>query len=283
MYWITVSICYLSLLYLKYLGTGKRCTCGSNNCKKILGRQAHARGPLKCGACQVTLLTQGVVGEVHLHPDLSTPLCQGCHDGYCGQDWVLGQTHCRWCCKPGKNLSCSACGKQFCRTCLKNNLGPSYIKLAEHGTWTCLCCDSRPLDRIRNQLWVTGEQEKGSSFPAKMTGQQRMTRPAAALTPTVSNQASGIPRIPMISGVTRTTPRPRVPGVRHVRPATPRPKGNIPRPRTPFPVRMLGQSSVSIERVPRPLTPSPKLVQQRTQHTAAIINQLQRYRLFSFE
>jgi len=271
---------------IEYLGTSKRCTCGSNNCKKILGRQANARGPLKCGACQVTILTQGVVGEVHLHPDLSTPLCQGCHDGYCGQDWSSGsQGNCRWCCKPGKNLSCSACGKQFCKTCLKNNLGPSYIKLAEHGAWTCLCCDSRPLDRIRSQLWVTGEPERGASLPGKMTSQPRMTRPA------LSSTSSPATRLPMLRPGNGAALQPRAPGVRQIRPATPRtrgpaPRGQTPRPGTarggarvgtPFPVRMLGQSSVSIERVPRPVAPSPKVTQQRTQHTAAIINQLQRY------
>ena len=227
----------------------------------------------------MTLLSQGVVGEVHLHPDLSTPLCQGCHDGFCGQDWSYGsQGHCRWCCKPGKNLNCSACGKQFCRTCLKNNLGPSYIKLAEHGAWTCLCCDSRPLDRIRSQLWVTGEQEKGSSLPSKMTSKPRMTKPAQTSTP--SSAASRQPMLRPGSGAALQT---RAPGVRQIRPATPRtrtpaPRGQTPRSGTPFPVRMLGQSSVSIERVPRPVAPSPRVVQQKTQHTAAIINQLQRYR-----
>jgi len=261
---------------IEYLGTSKRCTCGSNNCKKILGRQAHARGPLKCGACQVSILSQGAVGEVHLHPDLSTPLCKGCHDGYCGQDWSSGgQGQCRWCCKPGKNLTCSACGKQFCKTCLKNNLGPSYIKLAEHGAWTCLCCDSRPLDRIRSQLWVSGEQEKGSSLPTKMTTQPRMTRPT-------SSPASLASRLPTVRPGLQT----RAPGVRQIRPATPRTRGPAPRGQTPrggarvgnpFPVRMLGQSSVSIERVPRPAAPRPKVAQQKTQHTAAIINQLQRY------
>ena len=90
-----------------------------------------------------------------------------------------------------------------------------------------------------------------------------------------------------------TVPQPRLPGgVRAVRPATPRtrlpaPRAATPRqgtPRggaragTPFPIRMLGQSSVSIERVPRPPAPPPKQVQQRTQQAAAIINQLQRYR-----
>ena len=103
-----------------------------------------------------------------------------------------------------------------------------------------------------------------------------MTRPT-------SSPASSASRLSTV----RPGLQPRAPGVRQIRPATPRTRGPAPRgqtPRggarvgTPFPVRMLGQSSVSIERVPRPAAPRPKVAQQKTQHTAAIINQLQRYR-----
>jgi len=274
---------------IEYLGTNKRCNCGSINCKKVLGKQASARGIIKCGACQQKLLEPGIVGEVLLHPDLSTPLCQGCHDAYCRADWSASSIMCRWCCKiNNKSVACVACGKQFCKGCLKNNLGPAYIKLAEHGSWTCLICDSRPLEKIRNVLWVTGEQEKGStnipSIPAG--GQTRIIRPNLGQPSTNVRQQIIRP----------STPQMRAPGVRQIRPTTSRtrvatPRGQTPRIQgtppssgrggarvgTPFPIRMLGQSSVSIERVPRPPAPPPKQVQQRTKQTAALINQLQRY------
>ena len=67
----------------QYLGTSKRCSCGAANCKKVLGRQAHTRGPAKCGACAAKVVEQGAVGVVTLHPELATPLCRGCHDNYC--------------------------------------------------------------------------------------------------------------------------------------------------------------------------------------------------------
>ena len=67
----------------QYLGTSKRCSCGAANCKKVLGRQAHTRGPAKCGACAAKVVEQGAVGVVTLHPELATPLCRSCHDNYC--------------------------------------------------------------------------------------------------------------------------------------------------------------------------------------------------------
>jgi len=169
-------------------------------------------------------------------------------------------------------VSCSSCPKTFCKNCLKFNLGPSYIKLAEHGSWTCLLCDTSPLEKIRNLLWVNGEPEKGGKINV-VQNQPRQVRPSVQV-----NQ-------PRPQTIRTATPQARAPAVRPIRPMTPRTRPQTPRAQTrggarsgtPFPIRMLGQSSVSIERVPRPPAPSPKQVQQRTQQTAAIINQLQRY------
>jgi len=257
---------------IEYLGISKRCTCGSRNCKKILGRTANARGSLNCGACQRKILDQSAVGEVPLHPALATPVCNNCADEYTKVDWINTPNLCRWCCKTGKMVSCSSCPKSFCKNCLKFNLGPSYIKLAEHGSWTCLLCDTSPLEKIRNLLWVNGEPEKGGKINV-VQNQPRQVRPSLQV-----NQ-------PRPQTIRTATPQARAPAVRPIRPMTPRTRPQTPRAQTrggarsgtPFPIRMLGQSSVSIERVPRPPAPSPKQVQQRTQQTAAIINQLQRY------
>lgn len=69
----------------------------------------------------------GLWGEV-----ISTQICQRrCVkdvDGYCGlRTGNQGQGgQCRWCCKPGKNLTCSACGKQFCKRWVSRiTLGPN--------------------------------------------------------------------------------------------------------------------------------------------------------------
>ena len=56
---------------------------------------------------------------------LSSILC-------CRQDWAGGgQAQCRWCCRPsqGKVVTCVLCPRQFCKQCLRTNLGPAYLKV----------------------------------------------------------------------------------------------------------------------------------------------------------
>ena len=50
----------------------------------------------------------------------------------CRQDWAGGgQAQCRWCCRPsqGKVVTCVLCPRQFCKQCLRTNLGPAYLKV----------------------------------------------------------------------------------------------------------------------------------------------------------
>ena len=103
----------------------------------------------------------------------------------------------------------------------------------------------------------------------------RIVRPPSSPATTVPQPRlpGGVRAVP----VRQATPRTRLPAPRAATPRQGTPRGGA-RAGTPFPIRMLGQSSVSIERVPRPPAPPPKQVQQRTQQAAAIINQLQRYR-----
>ena len=114
-------------------------------------------------------MVSGTTGKVCLHPELATPVCSECLVQYRQVDWewklmsskVPGKEGaCRWCTKVGKLVSCSNCPKSFCKTCLKVNLGGNYIKLAETGCWTCLVCDTRPLDKIRSGLWSDEEAAK---------------------------------------------------------------------------------------------------------------------------
>ena len=264
---------------LQYLGTNKRCCCGAINCKKILGRHANARGLVKCGACQKKILDAGVSEEVLLHPQLSTPVCQECSDALSQINWSESAGKCQWCCSgetSAKMVVCASCSKYFCKQCLRNNLGAAYIKLAEHGTWSCLLCDSRPLDRIRGELWVAGEPEPpvittnpGASAAA------RSVRPGGVRGVRAGTPRASAIRAPMTRAATpmtrAATPRSRG-AVRMVSTPPSRGRGGG-RVGTPWPVRMLGQSGVSIERVARPAQPA-----QRSVQAAAIINQLQRYR-----
>jgi len=224
---------------------------------------------------------------------------------------------CRWCTKTGKMVNCSDCTKSFCKKCLKVNLGANYIKLAETGSWTCLVCDTRPLDKIRAVLFADGEAATKvttavpdaipigvAAIPGvRSPGVGRMIRPPGRGGP----NSPGLRGSPLAGprGSPGPIPRP-VGGSRHPRPSTPRgsmgyrfpgQRGNSPRVGTPtgltrpggqrfgtpFPLRQPAVSprllGQSNVTIEKVAKPAPvQAVQQaRSGQTEAIINQLQRY------
>ena len=291
----------------QFLGTSKRCSCNAGNCRILLGSSAVTRGPVRCGGCLQQLLEAGKVGKVLLHPELSTPVCEGCQDRHHQQGGAQSGV-CSWCSHQADKtlLSCVSCPRSFCRKCLQQNLGPSYIKLATTGSWSCLVCNAEPLTNIRRPLWLEGEQERQRQ-PVK-SGPSRNFSPRASPSPAVRNfspRALPSPAVRMAGrsisspaamrspaprgtpspaargsspGVRPSTPRQPMRLVRPARPGTPRvrmpPPAGPGRPAAPYPVRMLGNSNVSIERVARPPQPPPP---QHKPATASIISQLQRY------
>eukprot|EP00092_Neocalanus_flemingeri_P041191 GFUD01044851.1.p1 GENE.GFUD01044851.1~~GFUD01044851.1.p1 ORF type:complete len:723 (+),score=194.21 GFUD01044851.1:60-2228(+) len=276
------SITFEQSPQIQLLKTSKRCSCGARSCQKILGGLANASGPLLCGVCRTKVVEGGSTSQVCLHPALATPVCGECLEQYRQVDWTWKlmttktpgkEGACRWCTKTGKMVNCSDCPKSFCKKCLKINLGGNYIKLAETGSWTCLVCDTRPLDKIRAVLWAEGEEAKietaggdlnqsvgsimsdsghllnpGTSSP----GVPRTTRPPGQNSPGLRGSPQAGPRgspqmIPRpMGGIRQTRPgafrggmRPRLPGPRGNSPRTPsglsRPGGQ--RAGTPFPLR----------------------------------------------
>lgn len=270
------------------LGSSKRCSCGAGNCRILLGNSALTRGPERCGACLLQLLEVGKVGQVLLHPELSTPVCEDCYEGQQQQNGAKAGV-CSWCCRQaeGSLLSCVSCPRAFCRKCLQQNLGVNYIKLASTGSWSCLVCNPEPLSNIRQPLWLQGEQERErqtvKSAASRTFSHRAAPSPAVRMAGRAIRSPAGRGTVPALRGA--------LAGVRPVRPSTPRqpqrlvrparlgtPRVRMPPPagpvRAPYPVRMLGSSNVSIERLPRPPQPSPS---QHKPATASIISQLQRY------
>ena len=139
---------------MELLKTRKPCNCGAKNCKKMLGASVSIMGPVQCTACQVMVLEDGVKKEVCLHPTLALPVCKSCKVKVELADWRKEQI-CRWCTRTEQVvISCSTCQSNFCRKCLNSNLGPGYIKLVASSldNWTCLLCNSSPLDKPRSRL-----------------------------------------------------------------------------------------------------------------------------------
>jgi len=277
---------------LELLGACKRCSCGARSCKKLLGGTAHCDSSLACTLCQGKC---GAEGRVFLHPALAVPCCQQCKLAWCNTDFSQMTSNgkealCRWCGKQGggKVVNCVLCPATFCKKCLKVNLGPNYIKLAETGSWTCLMCDTRPLDKLRGQLLADGEQRKkplkppasanvpsgpqagfGKS-PSRLPGVQQARAPGQGPGGRPPPQAQHSNRQP--GGISRPrypVPPPRTGAMPRTPTALPRPQ-----PRQSLP-RLVGQTNVTIERVARPaVAPTPP---KPSPQSSAIINQLQRY------
>ena len=169
------------------------------------------------------------------------------------------------------------CPATFCKKCLKVNLGPNYIKLAETGSWTCLMCDTRPLDKLRGQLLADGEQRKKpiNKPPAALSKSPGTRIPGSQLRAPNAGSAARPPNsVRNPGGMTRPKQlmAPRTPGT-----GSPRTPTSLPRPQArPSLPRLVGQTNVTIERVARPQVASP-VAQKPSAQSSAIINQLQRY------
>ena len=270
-----------------------------------------------CGVCSTSILEEGSQGQVMLHPDLATPICSECLEQFNQVDWEWKLTTtkipgkegaCRWCTKVGKMVNCNDCAKSFSKKCLKVNLGANYIKLAETGgSWICLVCDTRPLEKIRSFLWVDGEsglmKDRGNLREGLGTISEGSIANSATVSPSRVQSVRNYDNQNIRGGLGNKLPRPGG-AHRHQRPVTPRggmsfrypgyrggpprvgtpPSGgrqNGQRVGTPFPLkqttpRMLGHGNITIEKVAKQ-APVP-MAQPRNGQTAAIINQLQRYR-----
>ena len=106
------------MISFQLLKMSKRCNCGVRSCRKILGEFAHAQGPVLCGVCSTKVLEDRMTGQVMLHPDLATPVCEECLKEYKQVDWAWKlmtsktpgkEGACRWCTKTGKMVSCTEC------------------------------------------------------------------------------------------------------------------------------------------------------------------------------
>jgi len=293
---------------VKLLRTNKRCRCGTRSCRKILGEFAYGGAQTKCSVCSKSLLPSESSGKVLLHPDLVTPICEECLSQYNEVDWswklMTSKTPgkegaCRWCTKSGKTVNCSDCPKSFCNKCLKNNLGANYIKLAETGSWTCLVCDSRPLDKIRSSLWCVGEAARNNTMVAATQSSVEASRlTEAGFNNPATRGRQNTPRggLRGQAGAVRTprqsTPRaPMTSRFMAPRGASPRvgtPQGAnrapFPRPGTPFPrqsapgSRVLSSNNVTIEKVAKSPSVTPPVANQaKSGQAQSIISQLQRY------
>ena len=241
---------------LDLLNTCKPCNCGAKNCKRLLGASVTVTGPVQCTGCQVGVLESGMTGEVSLHPSLALPLCSPCKVKLQQVDWRVENT-CRWCTRTEtEGISCSTCKSHFCRRCLNVNLGPGYMKLvfASLDSWTCLLCNSSPLEKPRSRLIGSTSLGQGRAGSPGLSPGIRQIRPQ-----TIRPVRPFTPKRIRASRSGKNSPKPATPALSRGRLDTPRNLG----------------PGVSILSVPNP-PPPPQPQRNREDHTSKILSHLQR-------
>ena len=276
------------------LNISKLCNCGARNCKRLLGASVTMTGPIQCTACQVGVMESGMTGEVCLHPSLALPLCRPCKVKLQQVDWKV-ENICRWCTRTDKEgFSCYNCKSHFCRKCLNVNLGPGYIKLAEASvdSWTCLLCNSSPLEKPRSRLIASSSlcqgrtgvspgfspeiSRGGSPVPSQGVSSMVSHGVSPGVSPGFSPEVGLGVGLDLNPGIRQIRPQ----SIRPVRPFTPKrtraSRGGAPsRGRLPTP-RNFGPG-VSIQSVPTPATsPTPQPQKNREVNTSKILSHLQR-------
>jgi len=209
-------------------------------------------------------------------------------------DWKV-ENVCRWCTRTDKEgFSCYNCKSHFCRKCLNVNLGLGYIKLAESSvdSWTCLLCNSSPLEKPRSRIIASSSlcQGRAGIGPRVSPDVSRGLSPGvgSGVSPMVSQGLSSVVSPSVSPGLSPEVGLDFSPGIRQMRPQSIRPvrpftpkrtrasrAGAPSRGRLPTP-RNLGPG-VSIQSVPTPATsPTPQPQRNKEVNTSKILSHLQR-------
>ncbi|CAG0880380.1 unnamed protein product [Cyprideis torosa] len=72
--------------------------------------------------------------------------------------------YCRWCANGGELLCCSFCTSSFCKSCIRRNLGRSYLKSADDAdSWKCLVCDNGPIKGLQKKAAAVKDYARKNS------------------------------------------------------------------------------------------------------------------------
>ena len=235
------------------LGATKKCDCGSDGCRLLLGSTVTTVHNSWCCSCQVVLSA----GVVPLHPFLGLPSCAVCRQKMLALDLEKSSRDmvCMCCGIDDQAVlfPCSICPASFCKSCLAKSLGKPKLSTS----WRCLLCCSLPLQNIKLSLInnFSGNQEaKQVAERGNARGRGSDVRARGRGLPVVQARGRASPRAPLL--------RPMM-----IRPAgmrPPRSKGGLgprlaglPGPRTPLSKNIRPQMW-------RPMQPSLLAVQNAT-------------------
>lgn len=63
--------------------------------------------------------------------------------------------NCRWCGDGGDLICCDSCSNAFCKSCIKRNIGRTFLhnieKLGDNELWNCMVCNPAPLIPLQQE------------------------------------------------------------------------------------------------------------------------------------
>nr|CDS32134.1 Transcriptional regulator ATRX [Hymenolepis microstoma] len=120
-----------------------------------------------------------------VHPHLSVILCKKClkfyGKGEFAKDADGKDENCRWCGDGGDLICCDSCSNTFCKSCIKRNLGRTFLQniedLPDDASWYCLICNPSPLVSLQRECAEVFDRVKALAEQARKRSEMKRNRP----------------------------------------------------------------------------------------------------------
>ncbi|KAM7540098.1 hypothetical protein Aperf_G00000036489 [Anoplocephala perfoliata] len=149
---------------------------------------------VRCTSCAVRISPFACA----VHPHLSVILCKKClkfyGKGEFAKDADGKDENCRWCGDGGDLICCDSCSNTFCKSCIKRNLGRTFLQnienLNDDDSWNCLICNSSVLVPLQQECMEVFERVKSLNEQARKRAVIKRSRPTSQVTPKITGKSS---------------------------------------------------------------------------------------------
>lgn len=147
----------------------------------------------RCTSCAVRISPFACA----MHPHLSVIVCKRClkfyGKGEFARDVDGKDENCRWCGDGGDLICCDSCSNTFCKSCIKRNLGRSFLQdiedLNDDDSWNCLICNPSVLVPLQQECLEVFERIKSLKDQAKKRAELKRNRLPIPITPRTAGKA----------------------------------------------------------------------------------------------
>lgn len=150
---------------------------------------------VRCTSCAVRISPFACA----MHPHLSVIVCKRCLKFYGRGEFARDvdgkDENCRWCGDGGDLICCDSCSNTFCKSCIKRNLGRSFLQniedLNDDDSWNCLICNPSVLVPLQQECLEVFERIKSLKEQAKKRAELKRSKLPMPITPRTSGKVIG--------------------------------------------------------------------------------------------